>query len=96
MKIFTFILFVLAIWRITHMLQSETGPMAIFAKLQQFISNLNSRQGGIREMFYCFNCLSIWISIPFAVIYGRNNIFEVFVSILALSAGAILFDRLTE
>jgi hypothetical protein len=42
----------------------------------------------------CFYCLSLWVSAPLAVILG-NSAKEGLLLWLALSAGAILFERIT-
>jgi len=94
-KALSFILFTLAIWRITHMLQTENGPFAIFGLLQSKVGKLKSRNGGIKEMFFCFSCLSIWISIPFAIVMSGSMI-EVVIYTLALSSSAILFEHVIE
>jgi len=45
------------------MLQEETGPWAIFQKLRERVDQMDYKDGGIREGFYCFQCLSIWIAL---------------------------------
>jgi hypothetical protein len=77
------------------MLQVETGPLGIFARLQSLLAGLKPNQGGLKEMFFCFNCLSVYISIPFALFIAAS-MFEVVLYTLALSAFAIIINRIIE
>ena len=80
----------LSVWRLTHLLSAEDGPGNIVARLRAAAG-----RGILGEIFDCFNCLSLWVSIPFALVLGAG--WEQTVLLwLALSGGAILLQRLTE
>jgi hypothetical protein len=90
MKFYWLVLGILAVWRITSLLGAEDGPMDIFAKLRESVGD-----GVVGKGLRCFYCLSLWVAIPFALIAGETRT-ERFVLWLALSAGAIMIQRLME
>ena len=79
----------LGVWRLTHLLNAEDGPWAIFVRLRAAAGN-----GIWGELLDCFHCLSLWISVPFALALGVGWEQRVLLW-LALSAAAILLERLT-
>ena len=83
---FTLVVSSLCVWRITHLLQAEDGPWHIIVKLRRAVGS-----GFWGELMDCFNCLSLWVSAPFAVIMG-SGAGEKILFWLALSAGAILIE----
>ena len=85
-----FILSVLAVWRITHLLQAEDGPFDLFARLRQWLG-----RSLVGQLLDCFKCLSLWIAIPFAfwLVQGWDERVLVW---LSLSAGAIILNSLVE
>ncbi|MEZ4415434.1 MAG: hypothetical protein R3E10_06740 [Gemmatimonadota bacterium] len=82
----TFTVAVLAVWRLTHLLHLEHGPWGVFTRLRAVVARL-----GIGEAFDCFFCLSLWVSLPGAWLWGGPWTSRLFVW-LALSAGAILIE----
>lgn len=78
------------------MLQNETGPYAIFRRLQAWAASRPDTQGGIQQAFFCFWCLSMWVAVPFAV--GLSLIdplapwWSVPIFQFGLSAGAIILN----
>jgi hypothetical protein len=90
MKFFRLIIAVLAVWRLTHLLQQEDGPFAIFERGRSMLRRISL--AGLAD---CFYCLSLWSSLPFALWLGsgwkeRGTLW------LALSGGAILIHRISE
>lgn len=83
---FDFIVGTLCVWRITHLLQAEDGPWDMSVKLRHAMGS--GFWGGLLD---CFNCLSLWISVPAAIIMGTTVREQVFLW-PAFSAGAILFE----
>lgn len=80
----------LSVWRITSLLVDEDGPYQIFGRIRrQFQWN------EIGNLLDCFLCTSIWVAIPFSLLFDKW-----FVHIFSLSAGAILIhfvaERLTD
>jgi hypothetical protein len=87
MQVYWLILGVLAVWRITHLLQAEDGPWQIAVRLRQHIG---ARFSG--ELLDCFYCLSLWVALPLALLLGTSW-GERLLLWPALSAGAILLER---
>jgi hypothetical protein len=80
---------ILVVWRVTHLLQAEDGPWEIVARLRAAVG-----QGQLGKLLDCFYCLSLWIALPIALSLGvgwRQRL----LLWPALSAGAILLDRMT-
>lgn len=85
----------LAVWRLTHMLQEEEGPFGLFSHIQAWAASRPDVNGGINHGFYCFYCLSIWVALPLAIVYA-GSITSFFVWWLSLSAGAILIQGIND
>ena len=82
------VLAVLATWRVTHLLASEDGPADIIVRLRKLLG-----QSLLGQLMDCFNCLSLWIAAPVALIVSRRPL-EWLVALLAISGGACLLERL--
>ncbi|MDN5869914.1 MAG: hypothetical protein L0H73_04235 [Nitrococcus sp.] len=84
---FVFVLAALATWRITHLITEEDGPADLILNL---CSTLGTSVLG--TLMDCFQCLSLWIAIPFAfaVTYSLPEWVLVW---LALSGAACLLER---
>lgn len=101
-----FILSVLSVWRITHLLSAEDGPFKCISRLRQFVGSplwqspgpqvgLGARvRAVLGELMDCFNCLSLWIAAPFALLLG-SGWKETLLLWPALSGAAILLERAT-
>jgi len=81
---------ILAVWRVTHFLSKEDGPWDLSARLRR-----RAGQGFWGRLLDCFYCVSLWVSVPCAVLIGENARHTALLW-LALSAGASLLERLTE
>lgn len=68
----------LAVWRVTSLLVNESGPFQVFERLRQSFNG----------PFNCFWCMSIWISLPFAIAFNSQFIFYT----LVYSAIAIVIE----
>lgn len=79
----------LAVWRATHLLHAEAGPAQAFERLRQWAGG-----GAIGQVLNCFYCLSLWLSLPAALLLGAHWI-EFVLLWLGLSAVAILLERVT-
>ena len=88
------LLSILAVWRVTHMLQDEEGPFGVFYRLEALIAKLPNKVGGIYSGFHCFYCLSMWVALPFAAILAPwpNGITEFIIYWFSLSAGAVFIN----
>jgi Protein of unknown function (DUF1360) len=80
---------VLCVWRLTHLLVAEDGPRHSLSRLRAAVVG---RFWG--ELLDCFYCLSLWISLPLALLIGVDWP-ERLILWPALSAGAILLERVT-
>ena len=60
-NIYGLMLAILGVWRITHLLAVEDGPLDIFFRLRGFLGN-----GFLGRLMDCFLCLSLWVAAPFA------------------------------
>lgn len=89
MEFYWFILGVLGTWRITHLFYGEDGPGEIFVKFRKFVGS-----GFWGNLLDCFYCLSVWVAFPLAIVIGGGWKERIFLW-LAMSAGAILLERLT-
>lgn len=85
-----FLLVSLAIWRITHLLSKEDGPFQIIYHLRKLAG-----AGLFGDLLDCFYCLSIWISLPFAIGMG-TTVKEMGLFWMASSGLACLLEKLTE
>lgn len=85
--IFRWLIGSLAVWRITHLLNSEFGPQGIFGRIRQ-----NAGDGFWGQLLGCFYCLSLWIALPFALI-GSKSWKERTLLWPGISAGAILVEH---
>jgi hypothetical protein len=81
---------VLVVWRITHLLFAEDGPWNVVVLLRR-----RAGAGFWGSLLDCFNCLSLWMAGPLALLLGGGWT-ERFLLWPALSAGAIIVERLTS
>ena len=86
----TFLIAVLAVWRITHLFYGEDGPGDIFVRLRRLAG-----RSFFGQLLDCFYCLSLWVAAPIAWIVGVTWWERAFLW-LALSGGAILLQRFSE
>ena len=87
---YLFLLCLLAVWRISHLLSQEDGPFDLVIKFRKLFG-----QGFFGNLLDCFYCLSMWVSIPFAV-WLAADWKEGVVTWLALSGGACILFKLTQ
>lgn len=81
------VLAVLATWRVTHLLAHEDGPADLLARIRRLLS-----AGFLGRLMDCFQCMSLWIAVPFAFYLSRRPL-EWLISWLALSGAACLLER---
>src|ERR1700693_5967343 len=90
MKFYWLILGILAVWRITHFLWAEDGPLDMVIRLRRWAG-----EGFWGKLLDCFYCLSVWVSVPLAYVAGESWLERVLLW-PSLSAGAILLERVTN
>src|SRR5262245_34174103 len=80
---------VLAVWRVTQLLQAEDGPWDLGVRLRRMAG-----AGWLGRLLDCSYCLSLWVSPPVALLFAADWR-EVVLLWLGLSGGAILLERAT-
>ena len=90
MRFYWLIIGTLAAWRVTHLLSAEDGSWEIVVRIRKTMGG-----GFAGRLLDCFNCLSLWVAIPFAFFVGESAR-ERFYLWLAFSGGAILLERITS
>lgn len=88
MQFYWLVIGVLSVWRVTHLLNAEDGPWELVVRLRRLAGS-----GFWAGVLDCFYCLSLWIAAPLAYLLG-GSVKERALLWLALSAGAILLERL--
>ncbi|MBV9958058.1 MAG: DUF1360 domain-containing protein [Acidobacteria bacterium] len=90
LSITSFVIVVLAVWRITHLFWGEDGPGDIFVRVRRLAG-----AGFLGRLLDCFYCLSLWVALPCAGLLGRTWL-ERLALWFSLSGGAILLERATS
>ncbi len=79
----------LAVWRVTHLLWAEDGPLDALARLRAAAG-----QGAMGRLLDCFYCLSLWVALPGAALLA-DGWGQAPWAWLGLSGGACLLERAT-
>ena len=87
MKWYLSFLGALAVWRVTHLLHAEPGPGRVLQTLR--------RWAGESSSLACFYCLSLWVSVPVALVIGQTWLEQTLLW-LALSAAGIALELLLD
>lgn len=83
----------LAVWRISHGLVKQNGPLMAFARLRAYLAKKQKRSGGLFDMVSCVSCASMFIALVAAL--GPSYSFATWLMYtLALSAVATLLEGL--
>ncbi|NQX38288.1 Protein of unknown function [Pedobacter steynii] len=88
MTAYLFLISVLAVWRVTHLIQAEDGPFDIIYKLRKLAGE--SFFGSLMD---CFFCLSIWVALPVGIYFGNDWMEKVLLT-LSFSAAAIFLEQI--
>jgi hypothetical protein len=88
--IIEFVISTLAVWRLSYLFSQEDGPFDVVIKLRKLIGH-----GFFGSLLDCFYCLSLWISIPFAV-WICDDWAEGIITWLALSSAACILFNISE
>lgn len=95
-----FVIFSLAIWRLSSLFANEEGPFLIFGRLRLYCeklsnNNLLCKAFHLYEGLCCEWCNSIWFAFPLSLIFERS-IFNNFFVPLAASTCVILLKHVRE
>jgi hypothetical protein len=63
MSFITLIIGGLAVWRLSHALVKENGPLMVFARLRARLAARQKRSGGLFDLISCVYCVSVWIGL---------------------------------
>jgi hypothetical protein len=85
-----FLISTLAIWRLSYLFSHEDGPFDVVIKFRKLLGH-----GFFGSLLDCFYCLSLWISIPFAVLL-TNEWLDGIIIWLALSGGACILFKISD
>src|SRR5690606_6645885 len=66
-RLYWALLGVLAVWRVTHLLQAEDGPWDVVVRLRRAAG-----AGFFGRLLDCFYCLSLWVALPAALAIGTD------------------------
>ncbi len=100
MEVMTFVVGVLATWRLSKMITEEEGPFMIFTRLRSTFPS-DGKHGWIGRGLYCMWCVSVWIGIALGLVLSLGasptpTVVWGVVMGLACSTGAILVDYAVE
>jgi hypothetical protein len=85
-----FALSALAVYRLAIVVAREDGPWDVFRRVRASV-----RDSAAGRLVTCFNCLSVWMAVPFALFVGTSWVERV-VAWWAISGAAVLADRATR
>ena len=98
-----FLVFILATWRLAHLLAEEAGPYDVLGRLRHLVGVRYDDVGnvyGSNELargLICVWCNSVWIGAGWALAWFLVPDIAFWLAVpLALSGGAVLIDRLKE
>lgn len=91
-----FIILSIALWRLTMLIVHDSLPFELGDKFRDKIG-VNYDDFGeqvatnqLAQLFTCVWCMGIWISLPFALYFYRENFFIYW---LALSGSMLIIDK---
>jgi hypothetical protein len=90
MSLFEFVLMTLAVWRLTYLVTSETGPGDIFLNIRLWTERHSKF---LSDLLSCVYCTSIWVSLGFTVLFFVD-LRQAIVLSLALSGASILVEEI--
>lgn len=82
----------LVVWRLSHMIVKETGPLGIFSRYRAFAASKQKRIGGIFDMVSCVACVSVYIG-SVAALGLADGLISWVAYTLALSAIVTFLER---
>lgn len=88
---FSFIVISLAVWRLSHGLSKENGPLMLFARLRARLASSQERSGGFFDMISCTSCLSFWVGLG-ASLFVSNSILALIGYAFAFSGVSLLLE----
>lgn len=91
MTILTLIIGGLAVWRISHALVKEKGPLDMFIRFRARLAAHQKRSGGFFDLFSCVYCVSVWTGLV-ASAFASHDFFHWIGYAFAFSGIAVLLE----
>jgi len=85
-----YFIIILAVWRVTHLVQAEDGPFDLIFKIRKFAGN-----GFFGQLMDCFYCFSLWVALPAGLFFGLGWLQKILLW-LAFSGAAILLEKISN
>jgi hypothetical protein len=85
-----YLLFVIIVWRVTHLVRAEDGPFDLLLKIRNVLG-----KSVIGSLVGCFYCLSIWVGLAAALIEG-DSLREIIILTLYYSGASLLLEKMTN
>jgi hypothetical protein len=85
-----YFVFVIVVWRVTHLIALEDGPFDSIIRLRNLAGN-----SFFGKLMDCFYCLSIWIGFACAI-YASRNFEEIVILCFYYSGTSILLEKSTN
>lgn len=85
--------FSLIVWRVSHAIVKESGPVAIFARFRAALAALQKRSGGPFDMVSCVACTSVYIAAVTSLWLAGDVLTWIWYT-LALSALAMFLEQI--
>lgn len=57
----------LAVWRISHAIVKEDGPLMMLARFRAYLAHHQKRSGGRFDLVSCTMCTSVWVGLVAAL-----------------------------
>lgn len=93
----TFLLCTFGVWRLSRMIVKEDGPFYIFQRFRIFMGIVDEEDEPpysttwYGTFFTCPLCVSVWISVPFTIVYQGG-----FLEFIAMTGLASILMKWTE
>ena len=91
MTLLTLLIGGLAVWRLSHGIAKENGPLMVFARLRATLARAQKRSGGLFDAISCVYCLSFWIGLT-AALWVAYDVFTWISYGLAFSGASMLLE----
>lgn len=85
----------LIVWRVSHALVKEQGPLDIFARFRAYLATHQKRMGGWFDMVSCVACTSIYIGAVTATALAGDVITWIWYT-LTFSAVAMFLEQIYQ
>jgi hypothetical protein len=82
----------IAVWRLSHAISKDDGPLNIFLRFRAFAAANQRREGGVFDTVSCVGCTSMWVALVFSLCFADNPVSWIIYT-LVLSGVAMLIER---